>query len=150
MVNAFSTPTNTSIGFTNPFLNVTPIQGVNSFATGGWYAPPSTFSPARSLASLASIRNGFASVDGVSYGSSSQGAADATHGFLVAQLFVAEWGGVGSGARYIDWKMWGFSRTMPAGPWSSGMFGMRIGEIPALGPLSLFGIAGLGVRRQRA
>jgi hypothetical protein len=147
-VNAFSTPTNTSIGFTNPFLNVTPIQGVNSSDTGGWFLAGS-LSPARSLASLASIRNGFVSVDGISYGSSSQAAADATHGFLVAQFFVAEWGGVGAGAKYIDFKMRPFVRR-PGGGVSGSMTSFRIGEIPALGPLSLFGIAGLGVRRRRA
>jgi MYXO-CTERM domain-containing protein len=135
-VSSFNTQDNAS-GFTNPNVNSIP-------ATAGWFIAGST-SPARSLASIASIRNGFASAGGVNYGSSSQAAANAANGFLVAQLFVTELGGT----KFIDWKMSATLRRVD-GTTSNASFQMRVGDIPAPGALALLGLAGVASRRRRA
>jgi MYXO-CTERM domain-containing protein len=135
-VSSFNTQSNEA-GFTNPNVNSIP-------ATAGWFIAGST-SPARSLASLAGIRNGYASAGGINYGSSSQAAADAANGFMVAQLFVSELGG----STFIDWKMSATLRRAD-GTTSNASFQMRIGDIPAPGALALLGLAGVASRRRRA
>lgn len=135
-VSSFNTQDNAS-GFTNPNTSSIP-------ATAGWFIAGST-SPARSLASLASIRNAYGTAGGVNYGASSAAAASAANGFLVAQLFVSELGGT----KFIDWKMSATLRRAD-GTTSNASFQMRIGDIPAPGALALLGLAGVASRRRRA
>jgi hypothetical protein len=81
-VNAFNNPSDDS-GFTNPHTStVAP--------AGGWFIPGGTSSPARPLSSLGSARLPHLEVNGTNYGASGPAAANATHGFLVAQLFVSQ------------------------------------------------------------
>ena len=124
-VSSFNTQDNAS-GFTNPNRNSIP-------ATAGWFIAGST-SPARSLASIASIR---------SY-SSSVAAAAATAGFMVAQLYVANL----THPSLIDWKMSATLRRAD-GTTSNASFQMFIGDIPAPGVLALLGMAGMASRRRR-
>ena len=138
-VSSFNTQDNAS-GFTNPNRNSIP-------ATAGWFIAGAT-SPARSLASISSIRNAFGTVGNVNYGSSSAAAAAATNGFLVAQLFVAEQLNTATG-KQIDWKMSATLRRAD-GTTSNASFQMRIGDIPAPGALALLGLAGVASRRRRA
>jgi hypothetical protein len=116
--NSFNEPSN-NVGFWNPNLHTVP-------QAGGWYLP-GVSSPARDLRSLSEIRCGYGSVNGLSFGSSSRTASEASHGFLVAQLFVNEWGGIGLSARFIDWKMTA-TVVRPDGSLQSGTFQFRIGE----------------------
>ncbi len=134
-VSSFNTQDNAS-GFTNPNRNSIP-------ATAGWFIAGST-SPARSLASISSIRNGYAIFNGSPDGSSSAAAAAAANGFLVAQLYVAELGG----SKFIDWKMSATLRRLD-GSTSSASYYMRIAHLPAPGVLALLGTAGMSSRRRR-
>lgn len=96
-VNAFSTPSN-STGFTNPYLSAIP-------PAAGWYIGGIT-AEARSLASLANR-----------VASTGPAAAAATHGMLVAQLYVTDtaWN------RTVSWRL-GASMRRPDGSLSQGTF----------------------------
>jgi hypothetical protein len=117
-VNGFNTPNNAS-GFTNPWTNAIP-------PTGGWFT--GSQGPPRSLASLTTIRFPYQRVSGINYGASSAAAAAATHGYLVAQLYVSEWGFTSGGYRHIDWKMRATLKRTD-GSTSSATFEFRIGEV---------------------
>jgi hypothetical protein len=135
-VSSFNTQSNEA-GFTNPNVNSIP-------ATAGWFIAGST-SPARSLASIASIRDAYVLYNGFNYGASSAAAATAANGFLVAQLFVSEL----DRQKVIDWKMSATLRRAD-GSTSNASFQMRVGDIPAPGVLALLGMAGMASRRRRA
>jgi hypothetical protein len=138
-VSSFNTQSNEA-GFTNPNVNSIP-------ATAGWFIAGST-SPARSLTTIANIRNFYSTAGGINYGASSAAAAAAGYGFLVAQLFVSELGGSGAGEKVIDWKMSATLRRAD-GSTSNGSFQMRIPPIPAPGALALLGVSGMASRRRR-
>lgn len=143
--NAFQTPSDPDVNFVNPYINIVA-------PTGGWYfaPPPGTTAgqAARSLAVLGTARQGFQTANGINYGSSSQQAADAQFGWLVAQLHVTQWGGFGAAGKYVDWKMLGAVKTATGGSSNVESY-IRIGEVPAPGALALLGLAGAASARRR-
>ena len=138
--NAFNTPSDEGI-WENPYVNVFP-AAPGAFLTG-------TSSAAIALSSLGSARNGFTSLGGVNYGASSAAAAAGTHGYMVAQMYVAELGGFGTNAKFIDWRLAvTIRRTNSTTQFA--FFNMRVGDVPAPGALALLGLAGVASRRRRA
>ena len=129
-VNSFNIQSNEA-GFTNPNTNTIP-------GTAGWFLAGSS-SPARSLATLASIRNAYTTVGGVNFGASSAAAAAATHGYMVAQLFVTDLD--------LTWKM---SATLRRSDSTTSNASFQFAIVPAPGALALLGIAGITSRRRRA
>jgi hypothetical protein len=118
-VSSFNTQDNAS-GFTNPNTSSIP-------ATAGWLIAGST-SPARSLASVASIRLPHQVSNGINFGATSPAAATATVGFHVAQLYVAQSSTPSQPSIYnIEWKMSATLRR-PDGSTSNASYTFVIGS----------------------
>jgi hypothetical protein len=114
-VNAFSTPSNAS-GFANPFLAAIP-------PSAGWYIG-GTSAPARSLAGLSNR-----------VASTGAAAAAATHGMLVAQLYITDT----AFNRTVSWRL-GASMRRPDGSLSQGMFEFVIPVNPCVTDLDGDGV----------
>lgn len=118
----------------NPWTSAVPSQA-------GWYAVGSG-ATAQSLASIAAIRLPFAVVGGVRQGSSGAAAAAGSHGFLVAQLFVAD-----LRQSVIGWNM-GATIRRSNGTAQQAEFEFTITQVPT--PACIVMFAGLrGSRRRR-
>jgi len=124
-VNAFNTQSNAS-GFENPYSNNIP-------ATGGYFLT-GTSSPARSLASISSIRAN----------SSNAAAAAASFGILVGQFYVAQ----NTVSEMVKFTNMGATLKRADNSLSQAAFSVTV--VPAPGALALLSVAGLVSRRRRA
>ena len=121
-INAFGAASNSS-GFTNPYINSVP-------ALAGYFLPGGTSSPARSLASIASIRAT----------SSNASSAAGQFGMMIGQFYVAGTGWT------IDLKL-GATIKRANGSVSQDTFLLTV---PTPGALALLATAGMvGARRRR-
>jgi len=121
--NAFAAASNED-GFTNPYTNTIP-------ALAGFYLGGGSSSPARSLASLASIRST----------SSNATAAAGTFGMMIGQFYVTDSNSI------LNLKL-GATVRRSSGSVSQDTFTLTV---PAPGAVALLGVAGLvSSRRRRA
>jgi MYXO-CTERM domain-containing protein len=119
--NAFAAASNGD-GFTNPYTNTIP-------ALAGFYLSGGSSSPARSLASLASIRST----------SSNATAAAGTFGMMIGQFYVADSNSI------LSLKL-GATVRRASGSVSQDTFTLTV---PAPGAVALLAVAGLTAGRRR-
>ncbi len=135
MLDGFSTLSSPP-SLVNPWTNAVPSQA-------GWYTV-GTGATAQSLSPLSSIMMPFSTSGGIAYGSSSAAAASGMHGFMVAQLFVAD-----LQQSVIHWNM-GATIRRANGTSQQGEYAFTMTLVPGPAGIAVFlGMLGSGRRRRR-